>query len=89
MKQEQIEKMKAARLAAGPRKSSAKGHTVRSKDGGTVTFKNYTKGNAIKIHCTECMGWETNPADCTSPMCPLFPFRKRTLATQHGNIVQN
>ena len=88
MKQELIDKMKAARLAAGPRKSTAITHTVRAKDGGTVTFKNYTRAMADRIGCTECLGWEGDPKDCTSPLCPHFPFRKRTLATQHGDSVQ-
>ena len=56
-------------------------HTVRSRDGGMVTIDPYHRTKAIKIHCTECMGWgETNPKDCTSFNCALYPFRGRSLA---------
>jgi len=50
-------------------------HEVRHKDGGTVVITNYTKNRAIKAMCTECLGFgEVHPKDCTSPLCPLFPF---------------
>jgi len=60
-------------------------HTIRSRDGKTVTVKNYYRTKAIKFMCMECVGWEDDPKDCTSPLCPLFPFRKRTLLSQRGN----
>ena len=53
-------------------------HTVRSMDGGTKDFAPYTRGLAIKLHCTECMGYESDPKDCTDPKCALFPYRGRT-----------
>ena len=55
-------------------------HTVRAKDGGTVTFDHYKLSLAVKLHCCECFGWETDPKECTSPKCALFPFRKYTRA---------
>lgn len=55
-------------------------HTVRTKTGGTVTL-NITRGKAIKMFCTECLGWETHPNECTSPLCPLYPYRGLTRAT--------
>ena len=55
-----------------------KSHTVRAMKGGTVKFENYTRGLAIKLMCTECLGWGDSPRDCTSPLCPLFPFRGKT-----------
>ncbi len=58
-------------------------HEVRTNrpDGtGRVKISPYTRGMAIKIHCTECMGHETDPKDCTSPNYALFPFRKKTYA---------
>lgn len=67
------------------RKSSVRekvSHTIRtnSADGkGRKTINGYTKSLAIKAHCTECMGFESNPADCTSVNCALYPFRKKTL----------
>jgi len=35
---------------------------------------------AILAFCGECMGWSTNPRDCTAPNCPLYHWRgwKRT-----------
>jgi hypothetical protein len=53
-------------------------HTIRAADGGTVTAK-LNRGKAIKAMCTECMGFEGNPRDCTSKLCPLFPWRGRIL----------
>jgi len=58
-------------------------HTVRTRDGATVALDGYTRSKAIKAMCSECMGWEAHPKrDCTSPLCPLYPYRGRTLATQ-------
>lgn len=55
-------------------------HTVRHKDGGTVSINHMTKNLAIKLMCTECMGWEGGirrgkEGGCSSSMCPLFPYR--------------
>ena len=55
-------------------------NTVRTKAGGTKTLK-YGRKKAILMTCCECLGWETDPKDCTSPLCPLYPFRGRTQAT--------
>lgn len=55
-------------------------HTIRTKDSGTVCIRGYTRSRAIKLHCMECMGWDSHPRDCSAPLCPLFPFRGRTLA---------
>lgn len=57
-------------------------HTVRTKDGGRKTMK-ITRGLAIKLHCTECMG-DNHPSDCTSKLCPLHPFRGITRAAMKG-----
>ena len=56
-------------------------HTVRingDERNTTLTIEKYTRNLAIKLMCTECLGYETNPKECTSPKCPLFPFRKMT-----------
>ena len=61
-------------------------HAVRTKDGGQKRIKPYTRGLAIRVMCTECLGFEGNPStDCTSPLCPLYVYRKRTLCTQKGD----
>lgn len=54
-------------------------HTIRARDGGTVEVDGYTRGRAIKLFCTECLGWgEVHPKDCTDTLCPLFPYRGKT-----------
>lgn len=58
-----------------------KSHTVRCADGTTKTFPVYkSRTLAIKLMCTECLGWSGNPKECTDRKCPLFPFRGKTLA---------
>ena len=55
-------------------------HTVLTPTG-TKTIPRLTKAMAIKLHCTECMGFQTaDVARCTSPLCALYPFRKATRA---------
>ena len=56
-------------------------HTIRSRNGGFVEVAPYGYTKAIRAMCMECMGWESDPvADCTSPNCPLFPFRGKSSA---------
>lgn len=52
-------------------------HSVRSNIG-TFIDVDINKGRAIKIMCTECMGYKENPDECTDFHCPLFPFKKKT-----------
>lgn len=52
--------------------------TNRPDGQGRVTIESYTRGKAIRIHCTECMGHESDPKDCTAKNCALFPYRKKT-----------
>lgn len=69
-------------------------HTVRTNSGGTKELK-LTRGLAIKLMCTECMGFEQNPVECTEKLCPLYPYRKKSLAaydkkeTQETNSKEN
>ena len=58
-------------------------HKIKSRDGGHVTIHGMTPRQAIKLHCTECCGWETNPKDCLSTDCPLFPYRGKSLKSQY------
>ena len=51
-------------------------HKVRTQDGGTATVQDYTRGNAIALHCAECMGWEQSPRECTVTLCALYPYKK-------------
>ena len=63
-------------------------HTVRTnkEDGtGRVTIENYQRALAIRLHCTECLGFEGDPTkDCTSKLCALYPFRKKTFKAYEG-----
>ncbi len=59
-------------------------HTVRTSDGGSISLR-LTRKSAIAALCTECMGFG-NPRDCTARLCPVWPFRIKTLATRRGDI---
>ena len=49
-------------------------HTIRTWDG-TETVS-LTPIRAIRKHCLECVCWVAAEVEnCTSPMCPLYPFR--------------
>lgn len=63
-----------------PREGGNVSHTIRTRDGGTLTMR-YSRKMAILLCCTECLGWEQDPKDCTSLMCPLWPFRGVTRAS--------
>ena len=58
-------------------------HVVRSADKRYVAIP-ATRRSCMAAMCMECMGWESDPKDCTAPLCPLYPFRRRTLATHKG-----
>ena len=73
-----------------PREASRE-HTVRTNkhDGtGRITLSPYTRGMAIRLHCTECLGFEGNPKDCTSPACALYPFRKKTFMAYEKEAIE-
>jgi len=59
-------------------------HTIRTKEFTTtkkvVSIDAYARAKAIRVFCTECLGYEDHPDDCTAPLCPLFPFRVKSLA---------
>jgi hypothetical protein len=58
-------------------------HTVRHHDGGEIEVLQYSPRKAIKLMCSECLGWESEPGktmeqtvqDCTAKLCPLYPHR--------------
>lgn len=79
--------IKALRLnrAQGGLKRRVIGHTVRTRDNGRKYFARYGARLAIACFCMECLGWEDAPDGCTSPLCALYPYRKRTLSTQKGD----
>jgi len=50
-------------------------HTIRADNGKTQTLK-LTPLTAVKKLCIECMGFQKHEVKhCTSPMCPVYPFR--------------
>jgi hypothetical protein len=63
--------------------SKSKEHVIRTADGGRKKVK-LTRCLGIKLLCVECLGFEGDPKDCTSPLCPVFPFRGKTLASMRG-----
>ena len=74
----EIPALKPFRKISQREKKSAKvWHTVRTSKNGTLELR-YGRELAIRMKCTECFGWETDPAECTAPLCPLFPFRGLT-----------
>lgn len=75
---------KVASLDAGSDLEAGAGfHTIRTRDGGRKRLK-YGRKQAIQLMCMECMGWETSPRECTAVLCPLYPYRGVTMASQKG-----
>ena len=50
-------------------------HAIRKNGQGEMKVVKLTARRAIQENCKECLGWEVNPKDCSSPHCALFPFR--------------
>lgn len=61
-------------------------HTVKTKDCSLTVIHDYTRGKAIKLFCTECIGWQGNPKDCTAKTCPLFPYRGKSEKAYRSNL---
>ena len=82
---ERLEKARIARQT-GPKKGPVK-HTIRTRDGGLIEVE-LTRSRAIKAMCTECGGYgEMHPKDCSSPHCPLFPYRGKIQLAYQGSDV--
>ncbi len=59
-------------------------HSIRSKDGGTKRVQ-LTPIKSIRFHCLECVSWSTAEVkNCTSPLCPLYPYRLGTNPERTG-----
>lgn len=64
-----------------------KKHTIRHADGGTITIENYSRTKAIRLMCSECMGFESDTKGCTDFKCPLFPYRgEKTIMANRSRI---
>lgn len=64
-------------------------HKVLCGDEKFKIIENYTPLKAIKIMCTECMGFECDPRkECTSKKCPLYPYKGFYRGTLTSKITQ-
>ena len=70
-------------------------HRIRHKNYGCkgdqklVDVEKWTRSKAIKAFCTECLGFEIHPKDCTTVCCPLYPFRGKSLtAYKNGGPIK-
>lgn len=59
-------------------------HTIRTSNNKRTTV-DLTPQLAIKLFCTECCGWESNPKDCGQTICPLYPYRGKTWLSLEGH----
>ena len=75
----------AARAKMTGKRKSTTEHVIRCANGKYASIR-LTRKLAMAAFCTECMGWEGNPQDCTAPLCPLYPFRAKTLRTMRGDM---
>ena len=51
-------------------------HKIRKDGLGNTKIVKLTARRAIIENCKECMGFQiAEVRRCTSPLCPLFPFR--------------
>jgi len=50
-------------------------HRIRKNGKGETKLIKLTARRAIIENCKECLGFETNPRECTSYLCALYPFR--------------
>ena len=76
-----MEKARAAKKTGSSAPQTVQ-HEIRARNGGFVRLSRYGRKMAIKCMCMECLGWEFDPKECPSKLCPLYPFRGRTLASQ-------
>jgi len=53
-------------------------HRIRADGFGKTKVVNLTARKAIIYHCRECFGFVAKEVrECSSPLCPLYPFRTR------------
>jgi len=53
-------------------------HTIRKNGEGKTKSVRLTSRTAILAACLECMNFNQAEVErCTSPLCPLYPFRNR------------
>ncbi len=84
MTPERLKKMQEGRKRRRQEIADSRGpksivHKVKDHKGGLVEIQNYTRAKAIKTFCSECMPGQNPKTDCTSPTCPLYPYRGKKL----------
>lgn len=62
-------------------------HVIRTKDGGTKKV-NMSRDTAIKLMCSECMGWEAHPKECSDKFCPLYPYRGKKFTATRADVTE-
>jgi len=77
---ERLQKGRAAK-GAGAGGGGMVTHTIRGQNGNAIALR-YGRKLAIRLMCVECLGWEGDPGECTAKLCPLWPFRGRTMASR-------
>ncbi len=61
-------------------------HTIRKDGKGNTVSVNLTAIKAIRHHCLVCYGFSSfEVKDCSSPLCPLYPFRLGTIPGKKSN----
>ena len=48
--------------------------TIKRDDGKIVESKG-SPWTCIRVFCTECMKYDTDPKHCKNGLCPLYPWR--------------
>ena len=62
-------------------------HRIKSKQNGKTKLVELTHKKAIMLFCKECVGFVTSEiSQCTSKLCPLYPFRTGRNATTHSPL---
>jgi len=57
---------------------------IRKNDGGTKEVQ-LTPIKAIRFHCLDCVCWVPSEVkNCTSKLCPLYPYRMGTNPERAG-----
>jgi len=56
---------------------------IRHRQGHLIQVE-ASRQKAIRLFCTECLGWETHPKHCTSTECPLYTFRGQAMDAIHA-----
>lgn len=48
---------------------------IRNRKGNIISIPRLSRSDAIKLFCTQCLGYENHPKDCKVDTCPLYFYR--------------